>query len=137
MKPLRPGVRADFRAESQDEQPPSSSLQPGSVDNHEACSKVTEQEETKQDKHDVIEQLSVVPAVTPGVETLVEPIPEEARSNREILLQDQAIRLPLSRLLMIYFGIGLALVLSFMDQTSVSTAAPVIGTDIGGSDRWV
>lgn len=135
MKPLRLGVRADFPAESQEEQPPSSSRQPGSVDLDEARTKVTEQEKTKQDKHDVIEQLSVVPAVTPGVETLVEPIPEGARSNREILLQDQAIRLPLSRLLMIYFGIGLALVLSFMDQTSVSTAAPVIGTDIGGSDR--
>jgi hypothetical protein len=54
----------------------------------------------------------------------------------DIVLQDQSIRLPLSRLLMIYFGIGLALVLSFMDQTSVSTAAPVIGTDIGGSERY-
>jgi hypothetical protein len=60
---------------------------------------------------------------------------EPARPDREIVLQDQSIRLPLSRLLMIYFGIGLALILSFMDQTSVSTAAPVIGTDIGGSDR--
>jgi hypothetical protein len=60
---------------------------------------------------------------------------EPAQPDREIVLQDQSIRLPLSRLLMIYFGIGLALILSFMDQTSVSTAAPVIGTDIGGSDR--
>ncbi|KAG7562895.1 hypothetical protein FFLO_01724 [Filobasidium floriforme] len=64
---------------------------------------------------------------------------EPAQPDREIVLQDQSIRLPLSRLLMIYFGIGLALILSFMDQTSVSTAAPVIGTDIGGSDSitWV
>jgi hypothetical protein len=60
---------------------------------------------------------------------------ESTQPDREIVLQDQSVRLPLSRLLMIYFGIGLALVLSFVDQTSVSTAAPVIGTDIGGSDR--
>ena len=95
----------------------------------------SEEDVVELDKHDVIDQLSVVPAITPGVESLIEPVNDEARSNRELVLQDQAIRLPLSRLLMIYFGIGLALVLSFMDQTSVSTAAPVIGTDIGGSDR--
>jgi hypothetical protein len=50
-------------------------------------------------------------------------------------LQDQSIRLPFHRLLLIYFGIGTALFVSFLDQTSVSTAAPVIGGDIGGSAR--
>ena len=50
-------------------------------------------------------------------------------------LQDQSIRLPFHRLLLIYFGIGTALFVSFLDQTSVSTAAPVIGGDIGGSER--
>lgn len=51
-------------------------------------------------------------------------------------IQDQSVRLPFHRLLLIYFGIGTALSVSFLDQTSVSTAAPVIGGDIGGSDRW-
>lgn len=50
-------------------------------------------------------------------------------------LQDQSVRLPFHRLLLIYFGIGVALFVSFLDQTSVSTAAPVIGGDIGGSER--
>ncbi|WVR06704.1 hypothetical protein IAU60_003736 [Kwoniella sp. DSM 27419] len=70
--------------------------------------------------------------------TLAEAIPElPAQSDKErseIVIQDQSIRLPLHRLLLIYFGIGLALVLSFLDQTSVSTAAPVIGGEIGGSE---
>lgn len=52
-------------------------------------------------------------------------------------LQDQSVRLPFHRLLVIYFGIGVALFVSFLDQTSVSTAAPVIGGDIGGSERSV
>lgn len=50
-------------------------------------------------------------------------------------LQDQSVRLPFHRLLLIYFGIGVALFVSFLDQTSVSTAAPVIGGDIDGSER--
>lgn len=50
-------------------------------------------------------------------------------------LQDQSVRLPFHRLLWIYFGIGTALFVSFLDQTSVSTAAPVIGADIRGSER--
>ncbi|WVQ92954.1 hypothetical protein IAU59_000015 [Kwoniella sp. CBS 9459] len=58
----------------------------------------------------------------------------QSTSRGELELQDQAIRLPFHRLMLIYFGIGLALFLSFLDQTSVSTAAPVIGGDIGGSD---
>ena len=139
MKSLRLGVRVDSPTPGT---PPTASANAkyNNVDSidivgNRRITEGSEEDVVELDKHDVIDQLSVVPAITPGVESLVEPVNDEARSNRELVLQDQAIRLPLSRLLMIYFGIGLALVLSFMDQTSVSTAAPVIGTDIGGSDR--
>jgi hypothetical protein len=61
-------------------------------------------------------------------------IPKADDGANELTFEDQSIRLPFGRLLLIYFGIGLALFLSFVDQTSVSTAAPVIGAELGGSD---
>ncbi|OCF39388.1 hypothetical protein I317_06816 [Kwoniella heveanensis CBS 569] len=73
-------------------------------------------------------------SLTTIAEVTAQPLNETDGKRKEVVLQDQAIRLPLHRLLLIYFGIGLALFLSFLDQTSVSTAAPVIGGDIGGSD---
>jgi hypothetical protein len=62
-------------------------------------------------------------------------VTESPTASSVVLLEDQSVRLPFHRLLLIYFGIGVALFVSFLDQTSVSTAAPVIGGDIGGSDR--
>jgi len=87
--------------------------------------------------NDLVDKHSTTPLDDTTVPTTLSHVPSPPLTNTvDIVLQDQSIRLPLSRLLMIYFGIGLALVLSFMDQTSVSTAAPVIGTDIGGSERY-
>jgi len=87
--------------------------------------------------NDLVDKHSTTPLDDTTVPTTLSHVPSPPPTNTvDIVLQDQSIRLPLSRLLMIYFGIGLALVLSFMDQTSVSTAAPVIGTDIGGSERY-
>ena len=87
--------------------------------------------------NDLVDKHSTTPLDDNTVPTTLSHVPSTTPANTvDIVLQDQSIRLPLSRLLMIYFGIGLALVLSFMDQTSVSTAAPVIGTDIGGSERY-
>jgi hypothetical protein len=59
--------------------------------------------------------------------------------KKSISIQDQSTRLPLRRILVIYVGIGIALMVSFIDQTSVSTASPVIGTALDGSDSisWV
>lgn len=76
------------------------------------------------------------PSPTPSSEPeLTDPIP----LRKHISIQDQSTRLSFKRILTIYFGIGIALVVSFIDQTAVSTAAPVIGTDLGGSDSisWV
>ncbi|WWC60688.1 uncharacterized protein I303_103264 [Kwoniella dejecticola CBS 10117] len=53
--------------------------------------------------------------------------------NKEISIQDQSSRMPLRKILIVYLGIGLALMISFMDQTAVTTAAPKIGSDINGS----
>ncbi|UOH83232.1 hypothetical protein LQV05_005951 [Cryptococcus neoformans] len=59
--------------------------------------------------------------------------------RRELSIQDQATRMPLKKIFIVYFGIGLALIVSFMDQTSVSTAAPVIAADLNGSQSmsWI
>ncbi|WRT69064.1 uncharacterized protein IL334_006047 [Kwoniella shivajii] len=53
--------------------------------------------------------------------------------RKEISIQDQSSRMPLRKILIVYAGIGTALVVSFMDQTAVSTAAPNIGIDLNGS----
>ncbi|KAH7024950.1 major facilitator superfamily domain-containing protein [Microdochium trichocladiopsis] len=57
----------------------------------------------------------------------------------ENCLQDQSSRMPLRKVLIVYFGIGLALVIAFMDQSAVSTATPVIANDLNASNTisWV
>lgn len=54
-------------------------------------------------------------------------------------LQDQSSRMPLRKILIVYFGIGLALMVAFMDQTAVSTATPVIASSLNASKTisWV
>ncbi|KAK4705325.1 hypothetical protein P7C70_g880, partial [Phenoliferia sp. Uapishka_3] len=56
-----------------------------------------------------------------------------------IVLQDQTNRLHGSKLLVVFFGLQLALFLSFLDSTSVSTAIPDIGRDLNASASitWV
>jgi hypothetical protein len=54
--------------------------------------------------------------------------------RKHISIQDQSSRMPLRKIMLVYLGIGVALTLSFIDQTGVSTAAPVIGTALNGSD---
>ena len=80
----------------------------------------------------------------PSIPTVSAPEPERHLVNmpkirKHISIQDQSQRPPLSKILLVYVGIGVALMVSFIDQTSVSTAAPVIGTDLGGSESisWV
>ncbi|GAA6032729.1 hypothetical protein JCM8097_000763 [Rhodosporidiobolus ruineniae] len=54
-------------------------------------------------------------------------------------LTDQTSRLHGSQLMLVFFGLQLALFLSFLDSTSVSTAAPEIGRDLNSSSSitWV
>lgn len=54
-------------------------------------------------------------------------------------LVDQQQHLRGSQLLLVFLGLQLALFLSFLDSTSVSTAAPIIGQDLGASSSitWV
>lgn len=56
-----------------------------------------------------------------------------------IELQDQTSRLPRKSLLLIFFALQLALFLSFVDSTSVSTAAPHIAADLNASESisWI
>ncbi|BGP36741.1 hypothetical protein JCM10449v2_000643 [Rhodotorula kratochvilovae] len=56
-----------------------------------------------------------------------------------VTLQDQTSRLSGGQLLIVFFGLQVALFLSFLDSTSVSTAAPAIGRDLGASSSisWV
>ncbi|KPV78444.1 uncharacterized protein RHOBADRAFT_50911 [Rhodotorula graminis WP1] len=55
------------------------------------------------------------------------------------VLQDQTSRLSGGQLLIVFFGLQVALFLSFLDSTSVSTAAPAIGRDLNASSSisWV
>lgn len=55
------------------------------------------------------------------------------------VLQDQSKRLQGTQLLLVFVGLQLALFLSFLDSTSVSTAAPIIGQDLNASSSitWV
>ncbi|KAM0746561.1 MFS general substrate transporter [Meredithblackwellia eburnea MCA 4105] len=57
----------------------------------------------------------------------------------DIVLQDQSSRLAGSKLLVVFFGLQIALFLSFLDSTSVSTALPIIGRDLNASESitWV
>ncbi|GAA5832182.1 hypothetical protein JCM11251_004270 [Rhodosporidiobolus azoricus] len=54
-------------------------------------------------------------------------------------LQDQSSRLQGGQLMLVFFGLQLALFLSFLDSTSVSTAVPEIGRDLNSSSSitWV
>ena len=53
--------------------------------------------------------------------------------SNEPTLQDQTSRLSKSKLMLVFFGLQIALFLSFIDSTSVSTAAPIIGQDLSAS----
>jgi hypothetical protein len=97
-------------------------------------------QDTDRQKSSVVDSTNTSPTITASVvevDPAMSASPTVAYQRPESLhgLQDQSVRLPFHRLLLIYFGIGTALFVSFLDQTSVSTAAPVIGADIGGSER--
>ena len=55
-------------------------------------------------------------------------------AKEAFVLQDQSNRLVGSKLFVVFFGLQLALFLSFLDSTSVSTAIPIIGRDLNASE---
>jgi MFS family permease len=55
-------------------------------------------------------------------------------SKREVQLQDQSATLPTAKLLLLFLGLQIALFLSFVDSTSVSTILPVIGNDLDAAE---
>jgi sugar phosphate permease len=75
-------------------------------------------------------ELGVADAV--GEETL-----ERLRSK--LSMQDQTSRLPMRQLLIVFFGLALSLLLSFLDQTSVSTALPSMAREFDAASEvsWV
>lgn len=52
----------------------------------------------------------------------------------EVIPQDQSVRLPKAKLLIIIFGLQIALFISFIDSTSVSTILPIIGRDLDAAE---
>jgi MFS family permease len=54
--------------------------------------------------------------------------------GREIIPQDQSVSLPRGRLLVLIFGLQIALLISFVDSTSVSTILPIIGKDLDAAE---
>jgi sugar phosphate permease len=71
-------------------------------------------------------------ADTPGAENL-------QRLRSKLSIQDQTSRLPMKQLLIVFFGLAISLLLSFLDQTSVSTALPSMAREFGaaGEVSWV
>ncbi|KAI0477487.1 major facilitator superfamily domain-containing protein [Xylariaceae sp. FL0804] len=67
------------------------------------------------------------------------PSEMEKGSRDELKIEDQSSRMPFRKILVVYLGIGLALMVAFMDQTAVSTATPVIANDLKASETisWV
>lgn len=61
------------------------------------------------------------------------------RLRSKLSIQDQTSRLPLKQLLIVFFGLAISLLLSFLDQTSVSTALPsmVREFDAASEVSWV
>jgi MFS family permease len=51
----------------------------------------------------------------------------------EVQVQDQTVRLSQTKLLLLLFGLQVALFCSFIDSTSVSTILPVIADDLGAA----
>ncbi|KAI1311252.1 major facilitator superfamily domain-containing protein [Xylaria venustula] len=81
-------------------------------------------------------------AVIPGTQSENDERPQDELqepANKELKFEDQSTRMPLKKILIVYFGIGLALIVAFMDQTAVSTASPVISSDLNASKTisWV
>ena len=61
------------------------------------------------------------------------------RLRSKLSIQDQSSRLPLKQLLIVFFGLAISLLLSFLDQTSVSTALPSIAREFDAASEvsWV
>jgi sugar phosphate permease len=61
------------------------------------------------------------------------------RLRSKLSIQDQTSRLPMKQLLVIFFGLAISLLLSFLDQTSVSTALPSMAREFGAASEvsWV
>jgi Major Facilitator Superfamily len=61
------------------------------------------------------------------------------RIRSKLSLQDQSSRLPLRQILIIFFGLAIAMFLAFLDMTTVSTALPTIARDFNASTEvsWV
>ncbi|WWC69847.1 uncharacterized protein I206_103790 [Kwoniella pini CBS 10737] len=51
-----------------------------------------------------------------------------------VTMEDQATRLPKSKLILLCFGLQIALFLSFIDSTSVSTILPIVGSDLNATN---
>ncbi|KXS13363.1 MFS general substrate transporter [Gonapodya prolifera JEL478] len=63
----------------------------------------------------------------------------DGSARADFVLADQTNHLPLKQLLIVFTGCGLAIMLSFLDQTIVATALPRISADFSAVDQssWV
>lgn len=53
---------------------------------------------------------------------------------QQVVPQDQSVKLPKAKLLILVLGLQTALFISFIDSTSVSTILPVIGRDLNAAE---
>lgn len=61
------------------------------------------------------------------------------RLRSKLSIQDQTSRLPMKQLLIVFFGLAISMLLSFLDQTSVSTALPSMAREFDAASEvsWV
>jgi sugar phosphate permease len=61
------------------------------------------------------------------------------RLRSKLSIQDQTSRLPLRKLLIVFFGLAISLLLSFLDMTSVSIALPSMAREFQSASEvsWV
>jgi sugar phosphate permease len=61
------------------------------------------------------------------------------RLRSKLSIQDQTSRLPMKQLLIVFFGLAISLLLSFLDMTSVSTALPSMAREFESASEvsWV
>jgi hypothetical protein len=61
------------------------------------------------------------------------------RLRSKLSIQDQTSRLPMKQLLIVFFGLAISLLLSFLDMTSVSTAWPSMAREFESASEvsWV
>ncbi|KZT60557.1 MFS general substrate transporter [Calocera cornea HHB12733] len=74
------------------------------------------------------------------VETPITPPDQDTPSNEQtVVLQDQSNFLPTKQVIIVFLGLGIALMCSFLEQTMMATSLPIISSSLnsGPAQSWI